>query len=178
MYDSGELIKQAIDEGFTQGCELNLAALTFMPEVRAMCSADKCRSYGKNWRCPPACGTLEHAAEIVKGYSFGIIVQTVGQMEDEFDIEAIEEAGARHKRNFARLVDKLKERYGDVLPMSAGTCTICEECAYPDPCRFPDKAMTSMEAYGLWVSRVCEQSGIPYNNGKNTITYTSCYLLK
>jgi len=100
-------------------------------------------------------------------------------VKDDFDYETISETGERHKQNFVALVDQLKQQYPDLLPMGAGTCTICEKCTYPDqPCRFPDKSISSMEAYGLWVSKVCELSGIPYYYGKKTITYTSCYLLK
>jgi predicted metal-binding protein len=108
-----------------------------------------------------------------------MLVQTIGLMEDDFDYDTIKETGEKHKSNFAALVDRLKTRYSDILPMGAGTCGICETCTYPDaPCRFPDKSISSMEAYGLWVNKVCELSGVPYNNGKSTITYTSCYLLE
>jgi len=177
-YDTEALIQEAMDAGFSQAGGLNTGALTFMPEVRDMCSVNTCRQYGKNWRCPPGCGSIEEAAERAAKYSYGIIVQTIGYMEDDFDIDTIQEAGDRHKDNFAGLVKQLKKRYGDMLPMGAGTCTICEACTYPDaPCRFPEDSISSMEAYGLWVSKVCEISGIPYNNGKQTITYTSCYLL-
>ena len=179
QYNTEELIQEALEKGFSQAGELNVGALVFMPEVREMCSADRCHRYGKNWRCPPACGSIEDAARRAGEYSYGIIVQTIGYMEDEFDYETMKETGEKHKRNFTSLVETLKERYPDILPMGAGTCTICEKCTYPDaPCRFPDKSISSMEAYGLWVSKVCELSGIPYNNGKSTVTYTSCYLLK
>jgi len=179
MFSPESLVKKAIECGMTQGKALNMGALVFMPEVRDMCSADRCRSYGKNWCCPPACGTLEEASERIKGYSSGIILQTVGNMEDEFDYETIEDTAKRHKSGFAAFVKELKKDFTDILPMGAGTCTICKECTYPDaPCRNPDDAIISMEAYGLWVSRVCEMSDIPYNNGKNTITYTSCCLFK
>lgn len=178
-YDTKRLIKDALDTGFSQAGELNTAALEFMPEVRDMCSADRCRSYNKNWRCPPACGTIEDAAKRASEYTYGLLVQTIGKMEDEYDYETIKETGERHKSNFDILVAKLKGEFDDVLPMGAGTCTLCESCSYPDaPCRFPDKSISSMEAYGLWVSRVCELSELPYYNGKDTITYTSCYLLK
>ncbi len=179
MYNVKEHIDRAITAGFSQAGELNVKSLVFMPEVRDMCAAGRCNQYGKNWRCPPGCGSIEEATERAAKYGFGIIVQTIGIMEDEFDYETISEAGSRHKDNFDNLVGQLKTEYDDILPMGAGTCTICKTCTYPDaPCRFPDKSISSMEAYGLWVSRVCELSGIPYNNGKNTITYTSCYLLK
>lgn len=184
-YDTQALIQEALDTGFSQAGELNVKALVFMPEVREMCSVDRCHSYGKNWRCPPGCGSIEDAATQAANYSYGLLVQTIGHMEDDFDYETISEAGERHKENFARLIDRLKTRYDDILPMGAGTCELCKtpegrpNCTYPDaPCRFPDKSISSMEAYGLWVSRVCELSGVPYNNGKSTITYTSCYLLK
>lgn len=178
-YNTPALIQEALDEGFSQAGELSMDALVFMPEVREMCSADRCHQYNKNWRCPPGCGSIEEAAERAAKYSYGLIVQTIGHMEDDFDYETIKETSEKHNRNFASLVEKLKERYSDILPMGAGTCSICEECTYPGaPCRFPDKSISSMEAYGLWVSKVCELSGVPYNNGKSTITYTSCYLLK
>ena len=180
MQDSMEaLIQEALDEGFSQAGELNVNALEFMPEVRDMCNADRCRQYGKNWRCPPGCGSIEEAAARAAQYSRGILVQTIGQMEDDFDYETIEAASKKHQSNLAALVDKVKARHPDMLPMGAGTCTLCETCTYPDaPCRFPEKSISSMEAYGLWVSRVCSLSCLPYNNGKQTITYTSCYLLK
>ncbi|MDR2610529.1 MAG: DUF2284 domain-containing protein [Clostridiales Family XIII bacterium] len=178
-YDTTELIREALDAGFSQAGELNLEALVFMPEVRDMCRADRCNQYGRNWRCPPACGSIEDAAERAAKYSYGLLVQTIGTMEDDFDYQAMLDTGEQHKRNFVDLIGALKTRYDDILPMGAGTCSICTACAYPDaPCRFPEKSYSSMEAYGLWVSRVCEISGIPYNNGKRTITYTSCYLLK
>lgn len=103
----------------------------------------------------------------------------IGQMEDDFDIETIEDASKKFKESFTAMMHQLRKLYGDILPLGAGTCTICEKCTYPDaPCRFPDESYSSMEAYGLWVSKVCEMSGVPYNNGKQTITYTGCFLLK
>ena len=86
--DTVEKAKKIAEEvGFSHIGDLNMSALKFLPEVRAMCAADKCSRYGKSWRCPPACGTLEHAAEIVKAYDCGIIVQTTGMMEDDYDYE-------------------------------------------------------------------------------------------
>lgn len=171
-YNTEQLIKDALDVGFSQAGELNIKALVFMPEVRDMCSADKCHTYNKNWRCPPACGTIEDAARHTSKYSYGILVQTIGKMEDEYDYETIKETGEKHKVNFDILVEKLKSEFDDILPMGAGTCTICETCSYPDaPCRYPEKSISSMEAYGLWVSRVCELSHLPYYNGKDTIIY-------
>lgn len=154
---------------------LDPEALVFRPEVREMCASDKCSSYNRSWSCPPACGTLEELSEKVNSYSSGILVQTVGHMEDEFDYEAMTEAGTQHNTSFRRLTDLLED--SDILPLGMGACRLCEKCSYPDaPCRFPDKMYPSMEAAGLLVSDVCTKSGVKYYYGRLTIAYTSCIL--
>jgi len=179
IFNIDDSIKQALICGFSRAGALNMEALDFLPEVRQMCAADLCQSFGKRWTCPPACGSLESISKKAGAYHYGILVQTVGQMEGDFDYETMEETGKLHNQNFQCLLKKLQKSYPQLLPMGAGTCTICAECTYPDePCRFPEYAYPSMEAYGLFVSDVCEKSGMPYYSGRQTITYTSCFLLK
>lgn len=173
-----ELIDLALGCGFDHAGELNVKALYFDPEIRKMCAADKCRNYGRCWTCPPYCGELDEITAKAAKYTRGILVQSTAQMEDDYDVEAIEEAANLQKKRFMALVESLREKYPDCLPMAAGGCTVCEKCACPDePCRFPDKAIPSMEAYGLWVSKVCEDSGMKYYYGPKTITYSSCVLV-
>lgn len=177
MSDCGTLIKEALEQGFSFACELNVGTLEFMPEVRAMCAADRCQSYGRSWNCPPGCGTVEEAAQRASAFKQGILVQTIGQLEDDFDWEGIEAAHQTHRVNFEAFTAKLRGRFSDLMPMGVGACSICEECTYPDaPCRYPERAVPPMEAYGLFVSKVCTLSGAKYNNGPQTITFTSCYL--
>lgn len=165
--------------GFTRHAVFNTAILRPIPEVREMCRADRCREYGKNWACPPACGTLEHCEQRIRRYVKGILVQTTGELEDEFDADGIHEAERRHKKSFATLVRQVRILDPDCLPLSAGTCTLCESCTCPDrPCRFPKKRLSSMEAFGLLVSDVCRDAGLGYYYGPGTITFSSCILLK
>lgn len=174
-----ELLALAEECGFSHWGELNMAALRFMPEVRDMCAADKCRNYGKNWCCPPHCGSLEEIAARAQGFDRGILVQSTGTLEDDFDFETMAETEKAHKKRFLALAARLRERGIRCLPMGAGTCSICPECSCPEaPCRFPDKAMPSMEACGLLVSQVCKDSGLPYYYGKKSMTYTGCVLVK
>lgn len=164
--------------GFSHAGALNPSELMFLPEVRNMCQANRCQAYNKSWVCPPQCGTLEEIAARAKNYRRGILVQTTGAMEDDFDVECMMETERLQKERFLRLVTALRPDFPDLLPMAAGTCTLCETCSYPDaPCRFPDRAFTSMEAYGLLVSQVCQQAGLGYYYGPQTITYTCCILL-
>lgn len=146
-------------------------------EVRDACAAGKCHAYDHSWACPPACGDIYDFERQMHEHATCIVMQTVAEMEDDFDVETMMEAGEQQKERVLNLVEALDEAglSADVMVLSAGTCTLCSECTYPDaPCRFPDKRLVSMEAAGLYVSEVCTQAGIPYNHGKNTIAYSSC----
>ena len=173
-----ELVQKALEFGFSHAASLDSSTLVLRPEVRDMCAADKCKAYGRNWMCPPACGSLEENSERMKGYSFGLIVQTTGDMEDDFDYEVMKEAGDEQKRRFHEYTKILKQQYPNLLALTSGSCELCKTCSYPDaPCRRPEDAMPSMEAFGLVVSDVCRDNDLPYYYGPRTITYTGCFLL-
>lgn len=174
-----ELAQLAEESGFSHAAGLDVATLRLLDEVRAMCAADKCRLYGRSWMCPPACGTLEENTKQLLGYTRGVIVQTTRELEDDFDIENMDAIGAKHKELFYAFVKKLRAQYPGLLPLGSGGCTLCESCAYPDaPCRQPEEAFPSMEAYGLLVSEVCTSNGLGYYYGPQTMTYTSCLLVE
>ena len=173
-----ELAALAKEAGFTYAVTLDMDSLEFMEEVRSMCSADRCKSYGKSWSCPPAIGSVERAKERAEAYHRGILVQTAGTLADSFDMDGTAAIMKKHRKNFDTLVRQVKYFYPDCLPMGAGTCRICRSCTYPDrPCRHPDRMVSSMEAYGLLVSDVAIKSGLKYNYGENTMCFTSCVLI-
>ena len=174
MVDLKETAKRC---GYAVAEDMDPAKLEFLPEVREMCAAGRCQKYGTNWACPPACGTLEEMAEKAKHFSKGILIQTIGDVEDSFDFEAMAEISKQNETNFNRLVDALIDTGVDCWPMTAGTCTRCKQCTYPDaPCRFPNKLFPSMEACGLVVSKVCSDAGVPYYYGSQKLAYTGCVL--
>lgn len=167
----------AAGNGFSHWAQLNMTAAVPMTAVRDMCAADRCGRFGHNWACPPGCGSIETAARHIARYDAGILVQTTGTLCDDFDYASIEGIGAAHKRRFADFARQMRRLHPGCLPLTAGTCTLCASCTYPDrPCRYPAKRLSSMEAYGLLVSDVCIRSGLAYNYGPRTMTYTSCVL--
>ncbi len=174
-----ELLKEEGKKaGFTHVNELKADTIVLMKEVRDMCAANTCGQYGAKWSCPPGCGSLEECQQKVRHYKTGLIVQTVGELEDSMDYETMMDTEKAHKEHFMSFLNALKEKYPDMLPLGAGCCTVCKTCSYPDsPCRYPEKAMCSMEAYGMLVNQVCKDNQVAYNYGPNTIAYTSCYLL-
>ena len=174
VYDG--LVAQALEHGFSHAGAVDPATLKPMEQVRAMCAANKCQAYGKNWMCPPACGTVEECAERIGRYENGLLVQVTGELEDDFDAEAIMGAGARLKELADSFAAKMRERFGRVMLLSAGACSVCKKCAYPEPCRFPDRATSAMEGYALLVTQVCQANGMKYYYGPKTITYHAVLL--
>lgn len=173
-----ELARLAKAAGFTAWAPLDVSTLVVKPEVRDMCAANTCGVYNRVWSCPPGCGELEACAARLKQYGGGILVQTTGDIEDSFDFEGIMEVEANHKAHFTEMYAELRRTGADVLALGAGCCRQCKTCTYPDaPCRFPDRMVSSMEAYGLVVLEVCKANGLQYFYGSETMTYTSCFLL-
>ncbi len=175
--DKEKLFAIAKESGFETVAELDVSTLKALPEVRDMCAVNTCGMYAKRWSCPPGCGQISECEKKMKQYKYGILVQTVGDIEDSLDFEGIMEVKATHDERFNKCTDALKEVCEDLLILGDGGCNRCKECTYPDePCRFPDKAHASMEAFGLYVADVCKKNNVAYNYGPEKMCYTGCYL--
>lgn len=166
----------ALQLGFDMAVPVNVPHLKPMKAVRDMCAENRCGAYGRNWMCPPACGSLEDCAAQIAGYSNGILLQTIGHMEKVIDTKAYLRTEQKHLAQFHELAEQIRTVYPQALCLGSGGCRVCKRCAYPEPCRFPHQAYGSMEGYGLLVSQVCKDHGVSYHHGEKTITYTACIL--
>ena len=173
-----QLSTLARESGFSAWASLDVSTIQLKPEVRDMCASNSCGQYGKRWSCPPGCGTLEECSQNIQKFDHGILVQTYGDIEDGFDFETMMEIEADHKEHFSRMYDALRSIGIPVLALGAGCCTQCAKCTYPnEKCRFPEKMISSMEAYGMVVLEVCKANGLQYYYGPTKMAYTSCFLL-
>lgn len=169
-------IEKAKEIGFDMAAPLEPSTLEVRESVRDMCAADKCKAYGRNWTCPPACGDIAECQEKMRKYAHGLLLQTVGQLSKTIDSKGYAAAAEKHMRQLHAFAEKIRGEYPNALCLGAGACLLCKECAYPEPCRFPDKALSSMEAYGLFVTQVCRDNNVKYYYGPKTIAYTGCVL--
>ena len=108
--------------------------------------------------------------------------QTVSQLEDSYDFEGMMEAGVKHNMLAQTLWDYTEEIMpeANVLHLGAGGCRRCSVCGKKtgDPCRFPKRAMGSLEAYGVNVSELAALAGMKYINGQDTVTYFGAVFCK
>ncbi len=153
--------------------------MPFDPHLRAACEANYCGSYGKNWACPPGVGAIDEVIARAKEYRCALVFQTVGKLEDSFDFEGMTAAAQRH----SALAQEIRKKAGawiegPVLLLTAGGCDVCERCAKLEeqPCRFPDRMISSLEAYGVHVARLAKRCNMDYINGENTVTYFGALL--
>ena len=171
------LFELAKECGFTHCVPLEIPTLNFMQEVRDMCGSGKCGNYGKSWSCPPACPTPDEMRDRAEKYAYGLLVQTVGVIEDSLDWDGMLAVEARHKESFARMRTLLEKDFGSALALGSGCCQLCQSCTYPTaPCRHPARMELSMEACGLLVSNLCADNKLGYNYGPGKTSFTGCFM--
>lgn len=168
----------ALQCGFSRAAALDVRTFVVREEVRAMCAVNKCRQYGVNWACPPVCGTLAECETTLRGFSWGVLVQTTGELTDSLDYEGMEAAGRAHAEHLDAFAAEVLQDYPRRLVLGAGACRRCPVCAYPEPCRLPDRMIMPLEGFGIEVSAVCSANGLGYYYGPGTLTYTGCALLE
>lgn len=169
-----ELIQAALSGGAAKAVVIDISQVVFSAEFRKICEANQCGGYGGCWMCPPEIGPIDRLIEQARSYPWGLLYQTIAQLEDSLDIEGMFAAGARHTQTSrqiqAMVLPLLKE---PSLHLSCGGCQLCQRCAKRDnqPCRFPEKALPSMEGYGIDVYNTVKDTPLKYTNGENTVTY-------
>ncbi len=179
--DSELLVSEALAAGALKAVVIPQERIVLSAEFRRICESNQCGLYGKYWVCPPAIGEITELMDRVRAYPEGLLYQTVGRFEDSFDFEGMLEARKIHARVSERLDTAMKRLTGGrCLHLTCGGCTLCETCAIRSnhPCRFPQKALASLEGYGIDVYNTVKDTPLAYINGQNTVTYFGLVLVE
>lgn len=176
-----ELLRQfVLDTGAFRAGAVDVAAIPFEPEFRKLCESNACGMYGRSWMCPPDIGPVEDLIAQARQFRQALVFQTVNALEDSYDFEGMLAAGGEMNRLMASIRQKLAQldvrRY---LLLGAGGCRVCPRCAKisGQPCRHPEQALSSLEAYGVNVSALAPMAGMKYINGPDTVTFFGAVLL-
>ena len=153
----------------------------FDERFRELCKNNTCGSYGRNYMCPPAIGSFDDCRREILRFKRALVIETIYPLEDSFDYEGMRDGGEVHAENVEKVREYIKNNIdcGEFKVLGAGGCKVCAKCGMIDktPCRFPDKATSSVEAHGIDVAHLTETHGLKYINGENTVTYVALYLL-
>lgn len=176
-----KLTMLSIEAGAFKANIISAQNIEMNKSFRDVCATNACGMYGKCYMCPPDVGDIDVLMSEIKKYDYALIYQAVTELEDSFDFEGMMEA----KKNFYSLAQKIRKAVSDMnisdtLHLGAGGCGVCPKCAKADnePCRFPEKALSSLEAYGVNVSATVKHTEMKYINGTDTVTYFGMVLFK
>lgn len=175
------LVQKTIDLGAYGAGAVAIDKIVFDRGFLDLCESNACGNFGKCWTCPPDVGNIDELIAEAKKFDGVVVYQTVRDLEDSYDFEGMMEAGRLHNE----LAEKITAAFTDheftkTLHLGAGGCRICEVCAkrQEEPCRYPDRAMASLETYGVDVSQLAASAGLKYINGQDTVTFFGAYFYK
>ena len=105
-----------------------------------------CGGYGSNLVCPPHAPTPGETR----------------RMLDEYRHAVLFEAGNREPKKIAAALERevFLAGYYKALGLGAGSCSLCDACAFDEGCRHPDEARPSMEACGIDVFATLRKHGL------------------
>lgn len=172
--DHNTMISAALDAGFSGAAILPVSDIVTNRIFRDTCADNRCGMFGKCWTCPPDIGDIDELIEKLRGYSTALLYQSISSLEDSYDFEGMQEAGkvhAKRSRAFGKII--MPQLGENTLNLSCGGCRFCERCAKMDdlPCRAPDEALSSLEAYGVDVYQTVSKTHLKYINGQDTVTF-------
>jgi len=172
------ILKLSEESGAFRSYIIDVDKIPFDKELRKYCAMNYCGFYGKNYACPPEVGEPDEVIEKAKSFKRALIFQTVTDLEDSYDFEGMEEAAKNHTKLSNQLNKEFKNNVDVYLQLTVGACTVCEDCSIKEglPCRLPDLAISSLEAYCMNVSTLAELCDMKYINGQNTVTYFGAFL--
>ncbi len=168
------LVKAVLSLGADRAAVIPADLVVTDRSFRPMCEANYCGKYGKCYMCPPDVGEIDELIASLESYSSVLVYQHVEVLEDSFDTEGMSRARQVMFQMAQTLRDRVKElNINRVLHLTAGACGVCKTCAKEEglPCRTPDRATSSLEAYGIHVANLAKSAGMNYINGEHTVTY-------
>lgn len=169
------LIDDALKLGVARAVVVKTSDITFREEFRKACERNACGRFGTNWMGPPAVGAVDELMVKARAFEHGLLLQTVHAVASSFDMKGMMSGGKEFDEIFRRVLASMKEKYsiGQLLPLGAGCCRICQKCAYLDdePCRHPEQALSSLEAYGMDVMALARDMAIPYRTAPKTVAF-------
>jgi predicted metal-binding protein len=140
-----QLVEKAIALGAVEAKLISTDDIVFDSRAYLKCRFG-CNRWGKYWTCPPhldiSPGKFKDA---FNQYQTAIIVKTTDPKAGQEVTLALEKSAMLNM--------------GCVYAFAMVLCVQCEECACPDPCRFPHLARPSMDAYGIDIGKTVEPLG-------------------
>jgi len=120
-----------------------------------------CNQYDTNWCCPPATPGIERVRNILEEYSTALLLVGSQTCPDFYRNNARKRSNQiRHWKGTLSLERLLfLEGYYKAFSLVGETCALCKECAYPEPCLFPQEKRPCVESFFIDVIGTLQNLG-------------------
>ena len=131
--------------------------------VRLKCQIPLCEFYGICRVCPPNIPSVRQFREALQSYNKAFLVVLREKITDM----------ARYRTDFsaelklAEIVSQMElaafqQGYYLAIGLCVGGCKLCQQCSPPsEPCRHPFKARPSPEGFGIDITAIAREEGVP-----------------
>jgi len=150
----------ALNQGFVDVRLLPASQIVTRHWVSLKCRYG-CAQYGTNWCCPPASPNLEMVRALLSEYEVALLLISEN-VNDHFYRNSFQKRHAqiKHWKSIVALERKLfLMGFYRAFGLSAETCAICKQCAYPKRCKFPSEKRPSLEAFSIDVFQTLTNIG-------------------
>lgn len=170
----------AYGEGFSAAEVVDTDKIVFDASFRTYCAENLCGQYGANYSCPPDCGSPEEVKQSVVSHQKALVLQTIWEIPDYSDKEAVKSAKASHNAATIRLTKRLREAGVPGFPVGSGGCSLCKPCNLKSgaPCAFPDYRYSCMSAYCIFVKKLADACGMEYTPGEGLLALFGMYVIE
>lgn len=168
-----DYIQAALKEGLLHASLIPTGDVPFEEGFRVYCEENLCGQYGVNYSCPPACGSFAQMRARVLSKTWALVVQSVWDIPDYTDKEAIRQAKFMHNSAMRRVITQMKAAGESCIMAGASGCTLCTPCAMGrgEPCQFPDQRYSCLSAYCVFVKELADRCGMEYNCGAGKVAF-------
>lgn len=171
-----DMLHLAEEAGF-RAAMIDVKDMVFDAGFRKYCEVNYCGDYGANYSCPPDSGTPEEMWADIAAHNRAMVLQTKWKIEDYRDNAAILSAKRQHNAYALHLESTLRARGCTGLMTGAGSCALCDPClkTQGQPCRYPEKRLSCLSAYCVYVKILAERCGMEYFCADGSLAFFSVF---
>lgn len=142
---------------------LDVRKINPRPSVRLKCLVPLCEYYGVCKVCPPHIPGVAEFREALGDYRQAYLVVLRERIKNIADYQTDFSAELRLAEAVAALEQAAFEQdCCQAMGLCVGGCKLCSACAPPDePCRHPFKARPSPEGFGIDITGLAREAGVP-----------------
>lgn len=170
----------AQEVGFVKAAVIPVDDLVFVPEFRSFCEKNDCGNYGKNYGCPPYCGTPEEMENRVMKYSEAIVFQSRTLVDDIFDDREMKKIKKKHTQMTLKAMSSLKDvgLQMDGFPVMCGPCNYCDECMLgkEEPCIKEELRFSCLSAYCIDAQKMANRCDMEIQWNGDVASFFSVYI--